>query len=251
MQYIVIVFALVICLLVYLMYRILNTTVNKVNEQTKTYFVEKLQVYDTLITEKEKTLNEIEEIIKNKKIELEKLSDTNSKKNYTFDKNIIDIMTDADYKEKAFELQKHIDESFDFDYEKIIKEFIHDNVDDKEYNTCLNIKNKFNSKLIYKIRNEMDLEKAIINELNDDEKKIFNNFKKVSPKYNIDDFLNYIDETISVASPYVEVQVANKKQNYDHLSKYIKTVVNDSIYKGIKIVYKNKVYDFSLNERNV
>lgn len=251
MQYIVIVFVLVICILVYLMYRILSTTVNKVNEQTKTYFVEKLQVYDNLIEEKEKTLKEIEEVLKNKKIELDKLSDTNSKKNYTFDKNIIDIMTDADYKEKAFELQKQIDENFDFDYEKIIKEFIHDNVDDTEYNTCLNIKNKFNSKLIYQIRNEMDLEKAISNELDEKEKKIFDKFKKIFNKYNINDFLNYIDETISVTSPYVEVQVASKKQNYDHLSKYIKTVVNDSIYKGIKIVYKNKVYDFSLNERNV
>ena len=39
--------------------------------------------------------------------------------------------------------------------------------------------------------------------------------------------------------------------NFDYLSKYVKTIVADDIYKGIKIIYKNKVYDFSLNERNV
>ena len=251
MQYIVFVFCIVICLLVYVMYRILLTTVNKVNEQTKTYFVEKLQVYDNLIEEKENKLNEIEENIKNKKSELEKLSDTNSKNNYTFDNNIIDIMTDADYKDNSLKLQKKIDEDFDFDYERIILNFISDNIDDRDYNTCLNIKNKFNSNLIYKIKNEIDLEDAILSELNNDEKDIFKRFKKINDRYDIDDFLNYIDELIASTSPYVEVQVANKKQNYDHLSKYINTVVNDSIYKGIKIIYKNKVYNFSLNERNV
>ena len=76
-------------------------------------------------------------------------------------------------------------------------------------------------------------------------------YKKHNKIKKVNDFLNYLDDLIDKTSPYIEVQVANSKQNYDHLSKYIKTVVNDSIYRGIKIVYKNKVYDFSLNERNV
>ena len=42
----------------------------------------------------------------------------------------------------------------------------------------------------------------------------------------------------------------DKKENYDYLSKHIKTIVSDDIYSGIKIVYKDKVYDFSLSERN-
>ena len=166
-------------------------------------------------------------------------------------KSIIDIMTDADYKNKSFELQKKIDDEFDFDYEKIIMDFINDNVDDKEYNNCINIKNKFNSKLIYEVKNQIDMEDAIIKHLDESEKKILSKYKKYNKKINVDEFLNYIDELIADNSPYVEVQVANSKQNYNHLSKYIKTVVNKSIYKGIKIIYKNKVYDFSLNERNV
>ena len=49
----------------------------------------------------------------------------------------------------------------------------------------------------------------------------------------------------------ITIYVATKRENYDHLSKYIKTVVSDDIYSGIKIVYKDKIYDFSLSERNV
>lgn len=234
------------------MYKILKKTVDRVNEQTKTYFVDKLQVYDELIDEKESKLKEINEKLENKKAELAKYSDTNSKKNYVFDKSIIDIMAEADYKQSFFnELQKKIDNDFDFDYEKIILEFIDKIVDDKDYFTCLNIKTRFNSKLIYKVKSEINLEKAILSELKEEEKYIFTKFKKKNKVKKIEDFLNYVDELLSVTSPYIEVQVASSKQNYDHLSKYIKTVVNDSIYKGIKIIYKNKVYDFSLNERNV
>ena len=47
------------------------------------------------------------------------------------------------------------------------------------------------------------------------------------------------------------VLVPNDKVNYDYIDKNIKTKVSDDIYKGIKILYRNKVYDFSLNEGNV
>ena len=35
--------------------------------------------------------------------------------------------------------------------------------------------------------------------------------------------------------------------DYDKLDKRIKTIYNSKIYKGIKIVYKNILYDFSLS----
>ena len=39
--------------------------------------------------------------------------------------------------------------------------------------------------------------------------------------------------------------------NFNYIDNKIKTKVSDSIYRGIKILYRNKVYDFSLSERNV
>ena len=50
----------IITLLVFFMFIILKKTVKVVNSQTKTYFVDKLQAYDSLIDEKEQKLNEIE-----------------------------------------------------------------------------------------------------------------------------------------------------------------------------------------------
>ena len=61
-----IVVGLIIAFLVFLMFMILKKTVRIVNSQTKSYFVNKLQGYDDLITEKENKLQEIDEIIRDK-----------------------------------------------------------------------------------------------------------------------------------------------------------------------------------------
>ena len=61
-----IVVSLIIAFLVFLMFIVLRKTVRIVNDQTKSYFVNKLQGYDDLITDKENKLYELEELIKNK-----------------------------------------------------------------------------------------------------------------------------------------------------------------------------------------
>ena len=61
----------------------------------------------------------------------------------------------------------------------------------------------------------------------------------------------YLDQLVDLNSPKIIILVGSKNENYDHLSDYIETKYNDKIYRGIKIVYKNRVYDFSLSERNI
>ena len=61
-----IVVSLIIAFLVFLMFMILKKTVRIVNSQTKSYFVNKLQGYDDLITEKENKLQEIDDLIRDK-----------------------------------------------------------------------------------------------------------------------------------------------------------------------------------------
>ena len=72
-----IVVSLIIAFLVFLMFMILKKTVRIVNSQTKSYFVNKLQGYDDLITEKENKLQEIDEIIRDKEKGIRK--ETNNK----------------------------------------------------------------------------------------------------------------------------------------------------------------------------
>ena len=87
--------------------------------------------------------------------------------------------------------------------------------------------------------------------LDNKEFKVYETFKLVAVDKSIDNFISYLDELVDLNSPRIKILVGNKSENYDHLSDYIETVFNDRIYRGIKIIYKNKVYDFSLSERNV
>ena len=64
MAIVVIIVCLIMTILILFMFLILKNTVKIVNNQTKSYFVNKLQDYDDLILAKENKLSEIEELIK-------------------------------------------------------------------------------------------------------------------------------------------------------------------------------------------
>lgn len=244
----------IIALLVFIMFIILKKTVTAINSQTKTYFVDKLQAYDSLIDEKEKRLNEINELLKNKELGLTDEDTILKKDGYDFDYNIIDLFNNAEYQNKELlKITKLIEEKFDFNHEKLIKDFLLciKNVD--KYEFCLKLKNKFTSEIIYEIKTLLDIElDDFMKEfLNSNEYDIYLLFKDLNGNFTVEDFVDYLDRLVDLNDPTITIYVSNKKENYDYLSKYIKTVVADDIYSGIKIVYKDKIYDFSLSERNV
>lgn len=109
---------LIVAFLIFIMYSILKKTVRIVNEQTKSYFVNKLQGYDDLITERENKLSEIDELIKNREIGNRDNKKELQKKGYAFDTNVIDLFNSAKYQDKnIFELNRKIDEKFVVNYE--------------------------------------------------------------------------------------------------------------------------------------
>lgn len=243
----------IITLLVFVMFIILKKTVKIVNSQTKTYFVDKLQAYDSLIDEKEQKLNEIDELLKNKKLGLKDEEKVIKKDGYDFDYNIIDLFNSTEYQNKELlKITRLIEEKFDFDHERLVKEFLNcvNNVD--KYDFCLRLKEKFTSDVIYEVKTLLDTELDSYMEkyLDSSEYNIYLLFKDLNSNFLIEDFVDYLDRLVDLNNPTITIYVSNKKENYDYLSKHIKTIVSDDIYSGIKIVYKDKVYDFSLSERN-
>lgn len=244
----------VIALLVFIMFIILKRTVSAINSQTKTYFVDKLQAYDSLIDEKEQRLNEIDELLKNKELGLINEETTLKKDGYDFDYNIIELFNSTEYQNKELlRITKLIGEKFEFNHEKLIKQFLTciNNVD--KYEFCLNLKNKFTSEIVYNIKTLLDneLDSFMRDFLTDKEYDIYILFRDLNGNFLIEDFVDYLDRLVDLNDPTVTIYVSNKRENYDYLSKHIKTVVADDIYSGIRIVYKDKIYDFSLSERNV
>ena len=112
--------------LVFVMFMILKSTVNKINAQTKSYFVDKLQEYDYLIDEKETKLNQIDKKLKDKEL---KNNEGNvaglPQNNYEFDYNIINLLNETKYQDKnIFELNRKLETEFNIDYNKLISIFL-------------------------------------------------------------------------------------------------------------------------------
>ena len=249
-----IVVCLIIAFLVFLMFMVLRKTVRIVNSQTKSYFVTKLQGYDDLIQDKENKLQEIDDLIKDKEKGIKEEKQESVSSAYAFDTNVIDILNDANYQnESIFDLNRKIDETFIVNYEELIRDFLTLCDDSKNYDFCLDLRKKFNSGVIYNLKTMLpnDYEKELNNLLTDKEYKVYEAFKVLNTENTIENFIDYLDQLVDLNNPKITILVGNKNENYDYLDENIKTLVSDKIYRGIKIIYRNKIYDFSLSERNV
>lgn len=236
------------------MFIVLKSTVKKINSQTKLYFVDKAQEYDYMIDKKLDKLSKINQELKEKELNKEETNDSINSNNYEFDYKIIDMLNKTKYQDKnIFEINKLIDENFDIDYVGILKEFLKNIDTDESYKFAMNLRKKFNSTTIYqlKILSELEQMELLKKNLNEKELQVYKAYLKLNNKHDIDNFIDYLNELVDLNNPNITVYVGNKTENYDHLSKYIKTIYSKDIYKGIKIIYKNKIYDYSLNERNV
>lgn len=247
--------SLVVAILVFLMFLILKKTVRIVNEQTKSYFVNKLQGYDDIIREKENKLQEIEDLIKDKENGIEKENNGNKiRESYAFDTNVIDLLNSTKYQDKnIFELNKKIDEKFVVNYEELVKDFLTFCDDSNDYEFCVELRNKFNSEKIYEFKSMLPEDRDVMLKefLTEREYKVYEAFKTIIYEHTIENLIDYLDQIVNLNNPKITILVGNRIENYDHLSDYIETIYNDKIYRGIKIIYKNKVYDFSLSERNI
>lgn len=246
---------IVIVALVGFMFFILKGTVKKINSQTKLYFVDKLQEYDYLIDQKEEKLNLINQEIREKEIKNVDDSVSSKKKNYEFDYQIIDLLNKTKYQDKnIFEINRKIDETFNIDYIGLLKHFLENVVDDGTYQFCVNLRSKFTSEVIYqlKIMDSYEQKKYLESMLDALEYKVYRLYMVIADKdYSVDGFMEYLNELMDLNSPNVMVYVGSKYENYNYLSKYIKTIYSKDIYKGIRIIYRKRIYDYSLNERNV
>ena len=244
----------IILILVVLMFFVLKSTVKKINSQTKLYFVDKVQEYDYMIDEKLEKLSKINQELKEKEINNEEENNSINSNNYEFDYRIIDLLNKTKYQDKnIFEINKMIEEKFDIDYVGILKEFLKNIKEDDSYNFVTNLRNKFTSDIIYKLKVLTDEEQVeLLNKnLSNNELEIYKAYLKINKKFNIDSFIDYLNELVDLNNPNIIVYVGNKTENYDYLSGHIQTIYSKDIYKGIKIIYKNKIYDYSLNERIV
>lgn len=250
-MYIYIIVAVIIALiLTTVLFFALRSTVKRIDFNTRRYFVDKLQDYDSLIDEKKKILDELnQEIEKNKKVlseepKIEK-KDTSDGKLAYYDNSKLPKYTD----ENIFKKYKDIKTKFSFDKEKIVNNFISNLETDNtpEYTKLVELRKKFNNDVIYKIiklRNKNQIE-YLHKILTDEEIKTVKNIVSFE-KFKINRLLSKLDMLIEKNDPIVYIYTGETNESFDHIDSSIQTQYDSDINEGIKIRYKGILYDYSL-----
>ena len=236
---------IVLALMSLVLFLLLKKEVNDINKKSKIYFVHKAQEYTDSINRNDK------EDIKDKKIGENK----DNNEDNTNNSQVIYVDKKASYEIKdLFKMMRIIDNNFSYSNTRLINYFIKNYVIEDEdklsrYTSLKKMKNYIYKIGIYNIivNDDVKVIDAIVKELRLFNEDLFMEFYSGKESFDVEDFCNFLDYEIGKCDPTIYIYVGNNKLNYDRINKRIKTIYSKDIYKGIKIVYLNKLYDYSLS----
>ena len=237
----------IVIVLTLIMFILLRRIVKTINEQTKVFFMMKLQSYDDMIEAKQQELNTLkaQEITK-------ETEDTNPKEDQS--NNSVSVVIPKDtpvYKvEGLVDIIRQIDKEFNHDFKAIILEFAEKskNKNNEYYEELSKVKEKLdNYGLFNLVIKSKDEQLEIIKQLEITKTNLYKKYDEQYNKFSINDFIKFLDIEFSKNDTTIYVYVGNEKENYDDLASNIKTIYDKNIIRGIKIKYQNNVYEYHLS----
>lgn len=246
----IVVLLIIISVLAIILFLALKKLIESLSADSKDYYFKKVQDFDKQIEEKQKILDSLEnqnneeENVKNNERVVERSS---------VDKELLKILSSTDYaNNNALKIASKVDEIFQIDEEKILQDFLTKARVNENYKIYQKLQDRFSPNFIYKLKmlNSESQIKAISKVITSEEKEVFDAYV-TTRKFTLEKFLLDLSEVIENNLPNIEVIVGSKNKNYNYLSPYIKTTYSDDIYKGMIIKYQDRIYDYSINERDV
>ena len=265
---------LIIVMLVFV-FILFKNIIKRIDENAKTFFVNKLHSFDYILEEKQTKLEEIKSEIEGIKLENRNIlrnddditdeyngrKKIDSKKTYELDEEeeeeLLRIrkqkqnntLKDPDYRDnRFFNNYKELKRLFTVDNEQIVRDFIAKNKnvkEEKEYKTLQNIKEKFDEDAIYGcLTLNSDLKKKVIDEVLTKKEKTILNFEKLSNKndFTVNDLIDYIDERMEQIEPTIYIYVNGLTTNYNYIDKNIVTKQYSNMSEGIIMKLGNTLH---------
>lgn len=250
---------LVIGVMLFFLLIMFKNIIKRINKNAKKFFINKLDDYDDIVKEKEQQIEvlneEIKKLLKNKD-ELEKyrtISIPHTKRNKPTKGAIYSLKVPKYREENFFTNYKELKNTFDFNKEELIKNFIkeHQNKkDEKDYKILCNFKNKFDKEAIYQLmtlsgEEQIDLLEKILTEK---EKELIplDAVTDDKHKFTIMKLFEMVDKKMIETDPYITIYVSKYDIDYNYIDPYIKTVHYPRMSEGLMIEYKGKSYDYSI-----
>ena len=272
MNVLVIIVSIIIVAMMYgFIFIMFKNIVRKINENSKKYFLDSLQEYNSIVLEQAQKLDGLQKRIKvSNEIQSEnmkKIKDTDEPfynyvdeneastnkfmiENYESGKDRL-----TEYREENFFYNyKELQKSFNVNGEQIIRNFIKNH----EYNgnitvfkTLNELQKRFKDKeIVYDVMlltKKQQIE--LLDELLSKTLKKYINFDKYKSNISKFDFLKFlgdIDDFVQVTDPTIYIYVGNVNYNYDYIDKNVKTLYYKNMIEGIIIKYQNRIFDYSI-----
>lgn len=251
----------VLVILIYFMTIMLRSVVSESNQKVNGYFLKNLEMYDTRYKDKVNSL---------RKIELEHEEVSRELRNMR--NEMISYKTSPFYAPRPIARDiyiptaRYIDNDFFEEYKiakdklmSINKQEVIDNViekvpftgDIKLYDTVQGILDKLNYDAIYDLcsSTKEDQLQIVKDSLEGEEQKLLleyiENMEDID-EFEILGFTDFLKHTAWKNDPHVFVSVAENEEDYTNEDRNIVCLVDQNICEGLKIVYQNKVYDYSI-----
>lgn len=240
----------VVAIFLVILFVLLTLTTRKINVLVKDNFMGKMQQFDYLISDKEKKLDELE---KKDNAASDKTKIDNSKKEKSENGGGgIYIGTSAKLrKSDILKDYKAIKINFSHDIVEKIRKFVELNPENKSmigrYAVLKKIKSYFSLQNIFKISAyQSEEQRKIVEEiLSAEEKEIV--AKMLNRKnFNVKKFVQEVDDMLRENDPMIYVYVGEKRGEYEDIDRRIVVGVDEKIVEGVKIVYRGKVFDYSI-----
>lgn len=159
----------------------------------------------------------------------------------------------AEYKDESFkDKYKELKQEMDFDKSDLILDII-DNSDDERTNRISkvfeSILENFDFDTIYELSTVPSLRQIeILNDVFSKEEKVVlqKYIENNAGSFDCIGFFNYVKQNAQLLDPNYYVKTAWQDEKFDDINDNIVTEHDENIVDGIKVVHKNKLYDYSV-----
>ena len=262
----IIVAVILVIIMVVFVFILFKNLIKRIEDNSKTYFINKMQDYDYILEEKQTILQDLNREIQNlvsqdsvlvhKEIDDDFEKKVKQKSEKTIEKEAPNIKYNLkmpEYRETGFfNNYKKIKEIFSLNKEQILKEFVEEHKNDrenKEFKELKKIRNKFNSEAIYEcLTITLDEQKQVLKEVLTEKEQKFIKLDNLMEdnNFNIEHFIEMIDDRMAEIEPTIYVYVNGESNDYSYIDDNIITQEYANMSEGIIIKYRNKIYDYSI-----
>lgn len=215
----------------------------RTNENMKKYFLDKTGDFFKEINVQPKQEEKQQEVTDD--------VDVKTKSVYIYNGNV-----QTNYKNSTFKDEyKSLKNEMNFDKEDVILSVIDTNreseaSEDAYKKSIDSICNSLDFKTVYELGTlSSDKQLEVLNSVfNDSEKELLKEYIDLNSDsaFDVSSFYSYVSEKGRLLDDKFYVKTGNAEENFDGISENVVTVHDDEIVEGIKVVHKNKMYDFSI-----